>query len=41
MLEAEKRGPALENGCGDAEMHRGQHDRESLRAADGLQRFRG
>ena len=41
VLEAEKRGPALKNRLvGDAEMHKGLLDRESLRAADGVKYFR-
>ena len=39
--ETGKRGPALKNRLvGDAEMHRGHLDRESLRAEDGVKYFR-
>ena len=41
VLEREKRGPALKNRLvGDAEMHKGLLDRESLRTADGVKYFR-
>ena len=41
VLDAEKRDPALKNRLvGDAEMYKGLHDRESLRAADGVKFFR-
>ena len=41
VLEAGKRGPALKNRLvGDAEMHKGPLDRESLRAEDGLKYFK-
>ena len=41
VLVAEKRGPALKNRLvGDADMYTGLLDRESLRAADGVNNFR-
>ena len=41
LFEAEKRGEALKNRLvGDAEMHKGLLDRESLRDADGVKFFR-
>ena len=45
VLEAEKRGPTLKNRLvgklvGDAEMHKRLLNRESLRAADGVEYFR-
>ena len=41
VLEAGKRGPALKNTLvGDAEMHKGLLNRESLRAQDGVKYFR-
>ena len=41
VLEAEKRGPALKNRLvGDAKLHKGLLNRESLRAADGIKYFR-
>ena len=41
VLEAEKRGPTLENRLvGDAEMYKGLLDREPLRANDGVKYFR-
>ena len=41
MLEETKRGPGLKNRLvGNAEMHKGLLDRESLRAADGVKYFR-
>ena len=41
VLEAEKRSPALKNRLvGDAELHKGLLNRESLRAADGVKHFR-
>ena len=41
VLEAGKRGPALKNRLlGDAEMHKGLLNRESLRAADGVKYFK-
>ena len=41
VLAAGKRGPALKNRLvGDAEMHKGLLDRESLRAADGVKYFK-
>ena len=41
MLEAGKRGPALKNRLvGDAEMHEGLLNRESLRAEDGVKHFK-
>ena len=41
VLEAENRGLALKNRLvGDAEMYKALHDRESLRAADGVKYFR-
>ena len=40
-VEAGKRGPALKNRLvGDAEMHKGLCNRESLRAEDGVKYFR-
>ena len=40
MLEAVKRGPALNNRhVGDAEMHKGILNRDSLRAEDGVKYF--
>ena len=41
VLEAEKRGPALNNRLvGDAEMYKGPLDREHLKAADGVKYVR-
>ena len=41
VLEKEKRSPTLKDRLvGDAEMHKGLLDRESLRAADGVKYFR-
>ena len=41
VVEAGKRGPALKNRLvGDAEMHKGLRNRESLRAEDGVKYFR-
>ena len=41
VLEDTRRGPALKNGLvGDAEMHKGLLDRESLRATNGVKYFR-
>ena len=41
MLEAGKRGPAMKNRLvGDAEMHNGLLNRESLKAEDGVKYFR-
>ena len=41
VREAEKRSPALKNRLvGDAELYKGQLNRESLRAADGVKYFR-
>ena len=41
VLEETKRGPALKNRLvGDAEMHKGLLNRESLRATDGVKYFR-
>ena len=41
VFEAEKRGPALKNRLvGDAELHKGLLNHESLRAADGVKYFR-
>ena len=40
VLEGEKRGPALKNRVvGDAELHKGLLNRESLRAADAVKYF--
>ena len=41
VIEPEKRGPALKNGIvGDAELHKGSLNSESLRVADGVKYFR-
>ena len=41
VLEGTKRRPALKNRCvGHAEIYKGQHNREPLRATDGVKYFR-